>query len=503
METQPWGSQTEGIEHSSTSSPTSRVATREILDKIEEVESTLLVEDPKPTKEGNQDTLDATVVTSMEKVKEAKASPTTDDEDPGCKAKDVSNEPQSSKNTSKDPQPTVKRLIVPPGHDVPIKQHMTDIFAKSPPTALPPQDGGAPADRRASRTTLDVKASIWMSQQELQKTKKCQLEPTNNAVNAEPKDIPVKPSSWGTTQYISPDMQCPPKQRGRKPKGDKVADENNKDSKGATAKAKMQRSKAKSRKSKTAAKASSSSAKAPSARMREYLKEQKEKRLKAEEENCKEGNNEGEEEEPLPHENLEATHGDDDADHGKEPSKGHKRKKGTKKTQVDDVDKGSKNKKSSKKPQQKKDCSQKEAKKEAKKQPAKNRRKVAAAKEQDLPPAALGKVAAAKEQDLPPAVLGKAEERKKRYSRKSAAYHRAYKSTKGSVEEKKAAGKKANCLQLCFAIVCNVMQLCLTHIQFTSPIATYMPGPYLRHTLRQTDFLISKIAVSWIPDMLG
>jgi len=436
VETQPWGSQTQGNEHSSPTSPSSPVATCEILAKIEEVESTLLVEDPKPTKEGDQNTLDATVVTSMEKVQDqkTKANPTTDEEDPGCEAKNVSNEPQSSKDTSKDPQPTVKRLIVPPGHDVPIKQHMTDIFAKARPTALPPHG-------RAS-TTLDVKASIWMSQQELQKTKKtCQVEPTNNAVNAEPKDIPVKPSSWGTTPCISPDMQCPPKKRGRKPKGDKVDDENNnnKDSKGTTAKAKMQSSKAnKSTKSKTAAEASSSSAKTPSARMHEYLKEQKGKRLKAEEENHKEeDNNEGEEEEKK----MEATHGPDDADHCKEPSKGHKRKKGTKKSQVDDVDKGSKNKKSSKKAQQKKDCSPKKA----KKQPAKNRRKVAAAKEQDLPVAALGKA----EQKA---------ERKKRYSRKSAAYHRVYKSTAGTVEEKKAAAKKAHCLQLymfCHSVQCH------------------------------------------------
>ena len=137
---------------------------------------------------------------------------------------------------------------------------------------------------------------------------------------------------------------------------------------------------------------------------------------------------------------MEATHGPDDADHCKEPSKGHKRKKGTKKSQVDDVDKGSKNKKSSKKAQQKKDCSPKKA----KKQPAKNRRKVAAAKEQDLPVAALGKA----EQKA---------ERKKRYSRKSA-YHRVYKSTAGTVEEKKAAAKKAHCLQLymfCHSVQCH------------------------------------------------
>ena len=116
METQPWGSQTQGNEHSSPTSPSSPVATCEILAKIEEVESTLLVEDPKPTKEGDQNTLDATVVTSMEKVQDqkTKANPTTDEEDPGCEAKNVSNEPQSSKDTSKDPQPTVKRLIVPP-----------------------------------------------------------------------------------------------------------------------------------------------------------------------------------------------------------------------------------------------------------------------------------------------------------------------------------------------------------------------------------------------------
>ena len=483
METQPWGSQTQGSEHSSPCSP---VATCEILAKIEEVESTLLVEDPKPTKEGNQDTLDATVVTSMEKVQDQKTkdNPTTDEEDPGCEAKNVSNEPQSSKDTSKDPQPTVKRLIVPPGHDVPIKQHMTDIFAKSRPTALPPQDGATPADGQAS-TTLDVKASIWMSQQELQKTKKkCQIEPTNNAVNAEPKDIPVKPSSWGTTPCISPDMQCPPKKRGRKPKGDKVDDENNnKDSKGTTAKAKMQRSKAnKSRKSKTAAEASSSSAKTPSERMHEYLKEQKEKRLKAEEENHKEeDNNESEEEEKE----MEATHGPDDADHGKEPSKGHKRKKGTKKSQVEHVDKGSKNKKSSKKAQQKKECSQKKA----KKQPAKNPRKVAAAKEQV-------------------AALGKAEqkaERKKRYSRKSAAYHRAYKSTAGTAEEKKAAAKKAHCLQLymfCHSVQCHASV-------FDPYISVYLPTCDLHRRViskayAETDWLFDlKDHVSWVPEMLG
>ena len=158
---------------------------------------------------------------------------------------------------------------------------------------------------------------------------------------------------------------------------------------------------------------------------------------------------------------MEATHGPDDADHCKEPSKGHKRKKGTKKSQVDDVDKGSKNKKSSKKAQQKKDCSPKKA----KKQPAKNRRKVAAAKEQDLPVAALGKA----EQKA---------ERKKRYSRKSAAYHRVYKSTAGTVEEKKAAAKKAHCLQLymfCHSVQCHASMFD-PYISFPPHLRPTSPG---------------------------
>lgn len=319
---------------------------------------------------------------------------------------------QCNANSDKD-KSRVTKLIVPPGHDVPIKQTMTNIFEQckqdkseqSPATA--PCKGSKP---------LEVKANIWMSQPELKKTKeRGQGASEAKAAQSTPGDLPEAPASWGTTPCISPDVQEPPKRRGRKPKDKSPKDEKDetqqekptRSRKRAASKAKAKTPKAKQDASSTTEPASSS---ARSRRMQEYLQEQKKKRLSA-----------------LTEPDTPCQDNDDGAASKEEDIPEKPKRRRTKKTRVDDDDEqhAKKKRKESEHPTA---ASKKEKKQPKAKRASKPKKEATKAKDD-------GK-------------NKRSTETKKKYSRKSAAYHRAYKSTEGTEEEKRAAAKKAHCMQL-------------------------------------------------------
>ena len=173
----------------------------------------------------------------------------------------------------------VTKLIVPPGHDVPIKQTMTNIFEQCKQAKSEGSLAAAPC--KGSKPALEVKANIWMSQQELKKTKeRGQCASEAKADQSTPEDIPPAPAFWGTTPCISPDVQEPPKRRGRKPNKDKQTvvdkDETKQEKpsrKRAASKAKATAPNAEPVESSTKEPASSST---PSRRMKLYLQEPEE-----------------------------------------------------------------------------------------------------------------------------------------------------------------------------------------------------------------------------------
>ena len=115
-----------------------------------------------------------------------------------------------------------KRLIIPNNSHIPIKLSMTNIFAKSAPTAES-EANAKDGSHLQSKPSLDVKASIWMTQQELKRTKQKQA-PAHLAEKDDLEsgkriaELPDPPASWGPTTYLHPHEQAPPKKRGRKPK---------------------------------------------------------------------------------------------------------------------------------------------------------------------------------------------------------------------------------------------------------------------------------------------
>lgn len=250
-----------------------------------------------------------------------------------------------------------KQLIIPKNCHIPIKQTMTNIFAKSTPKAE--------SQAKQSKPLLDVKANIWMSQQELKRTKqKHAPEQLANQEGLEPasriSELPQPPASWGSTPYIHPQEQAPPKKRGRKPKADKQTVE---------PVAPTRRVRGKTQPEKPASKDS------PSQRTRKYLLAQKKKGSKE-----------------IGEETAEVS--------------GTKRKKNS--GESVDVERPKKKVKESEK--QKKRKSDQQTEETAEEDEAKRR----------------------------------STETKKRVSRKSAAYHRAYKQCEGSEEEKKAAARKVH-----------------------------------------------------------
>ena len=306
-------------------------------------------------------------------------------------------------------------LIVPKNSDKVIKQSMTNIFQKS-----EPQDGkggsgtesgksGASVKTEEPNLGLEVKSDRWSKGHKEPK----QLKP--NAQVPVPVDVQM-PEDWGKTQYLQPDLQCPPKKRGPKAKA----------TDGDAANRPKPKAKAKSRTNKKAEKVENekvetekveppatrkrgkrapdtnpapseepvppkdaSAESNPNKRCREHLLEARRKRLRQKEK----------------------------AENGKAVAKETEEVASPK----EQVDVSGIPKEEAEATAEEKDDPELADAKEAPPEPKlKRRRQEAPSVPEDADPVA---------------------ERKKRQSRKSAAYHRAFKACEGSLEEKKAAAK--------------------------------------------------------------
>lgn len=248
----------------------------------------------------------------------------------------------------------------------------------------------------ANGKTLEaVKADTWISQAESKAVlRKVKSNKRMAPEESESSSLP-KPESWGQVPHLSPDEQCPPKKRGRKPKADT-------DSAPAKTSETTKVSKNKATKGRKGTKKDSNQGDAdntgvsPSQRLKKYLEEQKKKRKAAEEE-------------------AEA------------PSK-KKRKQKTAK--VETPEESAAGEARPKKRQYKRKAKQTSAETDA--------------QEGDMHVTEVHVT----EVTGPEVEAGHAEDptlaRKKKQSRKSSAYHVAYKATQGSEEEKRAAARKVS-----------------------------------------------------------
>lgn len=114
-------------------------------------------------------------------------------------------------------------LIVPKGHDQVIKEKMVNIFqARQPETGK--GQAGHPVAEVGTRVQADLKAednSLGLNVK-CEKWSKGHKEPRQVKPNADIPTLPEKklqqPDGWGKTVYLQPDAQCPPKKRGPKAK---------------------------------------------------------------------------------------------------------------------------------------------------------------------------------------------------------------------------------------------------------------------------------------------
>lgn len=80
------------------------------------------------------------------------------------------------------------------------------------------------------KTALEVRGSTWITQgerKEHQRRVRGKTQDLNATAVETPPEIP-EPSGFGKVPCLSPDEQCPPKKKGRKPKQDEESKEPNK-----------------------------------------------------------------------------------------------------------------------------------------------------------------------------------------------------------------------------------------------------------------------------------
>lgn len=332
-------------------------------------------------------------------------------------AKHVTMQADSAEGTkaldAKQETPNSRKLIVPKNCHIPIKLTMTDIFKQSKErqaaqVAEPSKPGECQASTPGENDVLQVKANIWMSQEELKRTK-TKTPPNTNAPEASKQqvELPPKPASWGKVSVVTPEMQDPPKKRGRKPKHE--SEKATTDGKGN--KCKKANMNGEKNQEGASTKQPAKTTLSPSQRTRQYLLNQKKKR--SSEASSTKGGEKGAKEDDAEKPPRKVRRTSKTNDETKKPVESagdavaepetKKRRKTTEQKQLDHQE----GKKSDAGKHEKK------TKKTEKKQ--KDEREA---------------------------------ERKKRYSRKSAAYHAAFRATQGTNEEKKAAAKKAHCLHL-------------------------------------------------------
>ena len=133
----------------------------------------------------------------------------------------VEKEVKPLESKPKDDKKICKRLIVPPHSDIPIKLSHVNIF--DPKVCKTIDWKRLPKNAEIlSEPALTLPAPpSWTTQGELKRTKsEAKKNSENDAINTSTPGAsdPPKPSVLGTTEALHPDVQCPPKKRGRKKK---------------------------------------------------------------------------------------------------------------------------------------------------------------------------------------------------------------------------------------------------------------------------------------------
>ena len=305
-----------------------------------------------------------------------------------------------------------KRLIIPPGCDVPITQKKLNIFdpavcqkipweelqknipakelEKKEHSAAKPMSSEEELMQKLTfangKSALDVRGEMWITTSDLRERKKSAKRPLPNSLEQSADiEMPDKPSGWDDKQYLNPEVQCPPKKRGRKPKQDKEEQKTDKTAK--------------------------NSSKGTRAKAASKPKEKQPKTSK------KRGSTTPEEVKPESNEGKKPK--------GGKPSSEAPKARSKRKARSTDVEEAA------------------ESKPDAGDQDVDTPGSTGSPSERTRQHLQEAKKARLAEKEKTDAEKKEAE-KKARYSRKSAAYHRAKKATKGTPEEKIAAAKKVS-----------------------------------------------------------
>ena len=347
------------------------------------------------------------------------------------------------------------KLIIPPGWDVPIVQQLVNIFDPDVCKMIDwtsvlgtglagvpeePQDTSKvlnPQEELMSKltcvtgkTALQVRATTWITREEIKKVKSSAPKANCLVATEAHAASPSKPASWNEEPCISPEEQCPPKKRGRKPKA-KADDEASQEDKASSSTKAKKKSEQHDKEKKRAP---------PKKRVRGKTRDK----------NCEEDGNtpDREDDDPAVEEHQgkkkrQRRVNDDEAPvaekkRKKDDSCGEKAKRGktsdgngadkeaSKKTSKGPT-RGGKPKPSTRANDDEQECEEEEE------------------EEESEPNAASSTPAQRTRACLEMAKQNRLKKEKKaKYSRKSAAYHKAFRATKGSHEDKKAAAKKVS-----------------------------------------------------------
>ena len=322
-----------------------------------------------------------------------------------------------------------KKLIVPPGHDVVIAQKKVNIFDTEIVKQLSWQEDDGAKEVPKNTQEDEKEAEIEKGQRTLRELNlhntgwkeaeapKHRRQVMENAVLLDAQKanaILEPPEGWGVDAYLDPSVQEPPKKRGRKPKQEeeKVVQEPKKGKK--------------AKKDTPPENSEEPEGSTPNERLTEYFREQKKKKVEADEK-------------------AEADNKKDASENGKQ-AKSKAKALPRKKPEDKSSDKSEVPERKDKHGRDEKDCNDEE--KDSKKQrsaAAKGRKRKTTEKADEEPKSKSrkGKQTTPTEEPEMNEEEKAALDKKARLSRKSAAYHYAYRHTEGSADDKKAAAKKA------------------------------------------------------------
>ena len=353
-----------------------------------------------------------------------------------------------------------RQLIIPKNWNVPIVQTATNIFD---PKVCKQIKWKSEADG-----PKDVEAPSWATQQDLSRKPKRNAKAANVSEDKEAKEEMSKPKSWG--QSLEPDVQKPPKKRGRKPKNEVNEEQEMKEEKASKRAAKSPKDEPRKKKQKqdldehltSAPPTKKTNAKHEMPENAESSRPKKRSRAKK----AEKPEEKAEGEEPAESTASQRTGAYLKRQKEKKIANTEQKAEPEKITEEDDKEK-CKGPEKGKKPGEAKTKKPGEAK----------TKKPGEAKESEEAKKSIKSKKSGEPAD--PAKEEKLRERKAKQSRKSSAYHVAYKACTGTEEEKRAAAKKAPCIHyMCIpfnlyklAIASKYYNIAHVHIVYTRSVS--------------------------------